>query len=515
MRANTGFVKLRSVAAAAALLLGGAAQAGTVNWQSGTGYWQDTWHWSNFALPGATDDVVVTWPSATGNIIMLGGGYPTQYTSAEIGSLTLGVGNSLQIYAASLRVNGGIVNDGAILLDSSSTASGTLKIGSDSTLAGTGTLTLNNASVIDLNAHTLTIGGAQTVRGSGQIGNGNLINKGLIAVDGGLAFYPGAGSVDNSSGRITVGAHSAIVANQTSFTGGRIITASNGSIYGSLSAYSSPSFAKVTFEGDATFVSYMTLVDATNKGTIRMAGANTLTTVKGALVNDGSIVVDKTLAFQGDARLTGSGTVQLRRTNFPYPSAEIGYLDVAADSTLTIDGSQTVRGAGRILGSTDTHIVNHASVIAEGGYLYLYAADATFDNSAGRLTVAHDAVLGTTGTLILGDASMFTFDVGSSAADHGTVYLQTGTPQALDGTLQLNLGYSAQIGDSFSLFHTDGSMTGTFDQVIAAGYTVSTTYGATDLTVTITGIAAVPEPSSWLLAAAGLVLVGWRARRRA
>lgn len=509
MRANTGFVKFRSpvAAAAAALLLSGAAQAATVNWFGGNGSWQDSWRWSSFALPSPSDDVVVAWPYAFAATVNVSSGYPPSPGNVEIGSLMVGAGNRVQIYAKTLQVNGPIVNDGELQLDQSYSAVSTLKIGTDTTLAGTGKLTLNYGSLLDLNARTLTIGSSQTVRGAGDIGNGNLINQGHLVADGVLSFYPGANTVDNSAGRITVGAQGILSAGQTSFTGGRINTVSGGAIFGS-GISSSTGFSKVTFEGDARLGGFMALTDVTNKGTLRVDTNVAGTSVQGALVNDGSIYVQQTLAFQGDARLTGSGTVWLRRDIGPMPMF-IGVLDVAANSTLTIDNAQTVRGTGRIRG----HVVNRGSLITEGGSLYLITGDGSLDNSAGLFSVAHDGVVGSNGTLILGDASTLSFDVGSSATDHGRIYLMSSTAQALDGTLQLNIGYSAQVGDSFTLLSYVGGETGSFDQVLAAGYTVSTSYGASDLVVTITGVSPVPEPASWLLAAAGLVMIGRRSRK--
>lgn len=518
MHANTGFVKFRSpvAAVAAALLLASGAQAATVSWYGGgNGSWQDSWRWSSFAQPGSTDDVYVTWPSAYGATIMVSSGYPPSQAPVEIGSLTVGASNRIEVYARTLQVAGAIFNDGELVLSQSSySAPSTFKIGSDTTLAGTGRLLLNYGSALDLNGRTLTIGSAQTVRGAGDIGNGNLINQGLLVADGVLSFYPGANTVDNSAGQISIGAQGILSVNRTSFTGGRITSASGGTLMGSGSAFS-PTFSKVLFEGDAKLGGNMALVDAANKGVLRIDGPFETVSVQRALVNDGSIYVDKTLGFQGDARLTGSGTVWLRRSNFPYPSASIGTLDVAANSTLTIDNTQTVRGAGRIRGATDSHIVNHGSVIAEGGTLALFAGDGSFDNSAGRLIVAHDATIGTMGTLILGDASMLSFDVGSSAVDHGKINVMSSMPQALDGTLQLNIGYSAHVGDSFTLLSAGSGVTGSFDLVTAAGYTLSTSFSAGDLTVTITGVTAVPEPASWLLAGVGLLMVGRRLRKQA
>lgn len=516
MGANKSLNKFRSpvTTAVAALLLSGAAQADTVSWLGSNGSWQDAWHWTNFGRPGANDDVSLAWPYAMGATAYLSKGYSSSYGPAQIGSLTIGASNRVQIWAETLQVSGAIVNDGELLLDTSNGVPSSLKIGTDTTLAGTGTLTLKYGGLLDLNARTLTIGSAQTVHGTGgDIGNGNLINQGHLMADGVLSFYPGAGSVDNSAGRISVGAQGILSANQASFTGGRITTASGGAIYGSGGA-ASATFSKLTFEGDARFGGAMTLVDAANKGTLSINGTAAVTSVKGALVNDGSIYVEKTLAIQGDTRLTGSGTVWLRRDSGPFQTF-IGFLDVAANSTLTIDSTQTVRGAGRIRGSANSRIVNQGSLIAEGGTLSLFAGDGILDNSAGHITVAHDAVIGSNGTLILGDASTLAFDVGSSAADHGALYIMSSAPQALDGTLRLNIGYGAKVGDSFTLLSYIGGETGTFDQVIATGYTLTTSYSASDMTVTISGITAVPEPASWLLAGAGLVVVGRRVRKQA
>ena len=79
-----------------------------------------------------------------------------------------------------------------------------------------------------------------------------------------------------------------------------------------------------------------------------------------------------------------------------------------------------------------------------------------------------------------------------------------------------NAGSRAQVGDSFSVLATypGGDLVGMFDRVVAPGFTVASVYDAGGLTVTLTGVQAVPEPGTWALWLAGAALVGARARRR-
>lgn len=510
MRANQGFMKLRSPVAAtvAAWLLCGAAQAGTlVSWVGGDGDWQDTWHWSTGTRPGANDDVSLIW-GANGwvNNVSLSAGYTSQYGPAEIGSLTVGRGVRLAISSDSLKVNGGILNDGELALGANyfGAPDGILKIAADTTITGTGTVSLGWGGTLELNARTLTVGGSQTVRGYGLFNNGNLVNQGLLVAETNAFSFTNVATVNNSAGRISIAANGALGATRSHFTGGRIDTASGGSI-----AAVESTFSKVTFGGDAKLYGTLALVDAINEGTLRASNSGTIS-ARGSLTNEGNIRVDSMLYFQGDAKLTGGGAVWLKRDGV-FTS---GILEVAENSSLTIDTAQTVRGSSLIRINANSRIVNRGSFIAEGGSAALTRPDGTWDNSAGHITVAHDGTFGSYGTLILGDDSTLTFDVGSSAADHGMMYLQSGAPQLLDGTLQLNIGYSAEVGDSFTLLSFYGGEAGTFDQVIATGYTVSTSYNANDVTVTITGISPVPEPASWLLAAAGLVALRRRLRKQ-
>lgn len=514
MRANKGFVKLRSpvTAAITAVLLCGAAQAGTVSWKGTSGNWHETWHWSIYALPGPNDDVVLDLPDSFFATVRLGAEYPPQqYTPIEIGSLTVGRGNRIEIYGTSLQVSGGIVNDGELHMGTGyyNGSVSTFKIGTDTTLAGKGTVSLAYGGVLDLNSHSLTIGSSQTVRGAGDINNGHLINQGLLAPDDVLSFDPSVAWVDNTAGRISIGANGILSANSTNFTGGRIDSASGGGIGGAPVA-AGPAFSNVTFSGDAKIYGRLLLVDSTNQGTLRVNNSAVIT-ARNTLVNDGDIRVDSEMAFQGDTKLTGSGTVWLGRTPWLQTS---GYLDVAANSTLTIDSAQTVRGSGRIRIADGSRVVNHGSIIAEEGGVYVTFGNGTLDNSAGHITVTHDGAFAIYANLILGDGSTLTFDIGSSAADHGMLYTPYFMSQALDGTLELNIGYAAQVGDSFTLLSSyGGAIGGTFDQVIAAGYTVSTSYNASDVTVTITGISPVPEPASWLLAGSGLVMIRRRLKK--
>ncbi|OYV00327.1 MAG: hypothetical protein CFE26_24135, partial [Verrucomicrobiales bacterium VVV1] len=180
--------------------------------------------------------------------------------------------------------------------------------------------------------------------------------------------------------------------------------------------------------------------------------------------------------------------------------------------TLTIGSGQTVRGAGWI-GQGDLSIVNQGTVIAEGGSP-LYLSTTGFDNTGGRLEVAADGQLSSFGTITLGDASQLVFDLTGSFAQHGQLHLGDGAH--FDGTLTLNFsGYTAQVGDSFTLVDFSGTASGSFDAVLAAGYTLEAHYNLNDVTVTVTGVSAVPEPASYALFAGGLLAMGWLRRRRA
>lgn len=512
MRLNKGLKFRAPFTALVAALLASTGQASTVDWYGGAGNWSDASRWSGYALPGANDDVKLGWPYPNGADVFLSYSYPSYITFTEIASLAIGSHSRLQIYGTTLQIGGEIVNDGALVLGRSYSTPSILRIGPNTTLSGAGTLTLNYNTFLDLNASTLTIGSAQTVRGAGDIGNGNLINRGHLIAEGSLSFYPGANSIDNTAGRITVGSGSVLSAMRTHFTGGLISTTSGGGIYGGVGPASAV-FSNVTFEGDARLGGSLTLDAAINKGVLRVSSTAATATIKGAVVNDGDIHVTTTLAVEGNTSLSGNGTVRLVRDTFGIPFPTIGNIDVAANSTLTIDENQTVLGSGRFRGAANSHIINKGSILVDG-VMYAYLQDGAFDNRAGHITVTAGATFGSTGTLVLGDASTLTFEIGSSASNHGALYVASTIPQALDGTLQLNIGYGAQVGDSFSLAKYAGGVTGSFDQIIAAGYSVSASFNGGDLVVTVTGISPVPEPASWMMAGVGLLLIGRRLRTR-
>ncbi|MDY0748199.1 PEP-CTERM sorting domain-containing protein [Paucibacter sp. R3-3] len=479
----------------------GSARSNTVDWQGGSGDWNDLAHWSSAALPDVETDV---------RIVSGASSAPTTVTVSDccmgVRTLVLGAYNRLELNAemAPFVMGGSIVNDGDIYVRATR-SSGEFAFATDTVLYGSGTVWLtSNLAGISLTSGTLTIGLGQTIRGSGVIGAGNVVNRGNILAEGFMTLAAGnGGRFDNSGGTITIGANSYLTVNPRPVSGGRIVG-------GAGSTIRSGEVSDVAFSGDVSLNS-MRVVSGSNSGTLRVS-AGGAASLEGSFENNGDIRIgsrdsyySSVLGLDGDFTLSGTGTVWLLRG----PLGNVGGLQ--ADQLVVLAG-QTIRGAGSFVVNS---FVNHGRFIVEGGLLTMgLPTSGNMENQGGTITIAHDGQWALSGGgLVLDEASTLTFDIGSGQADHGQLVVGAGAPLRLDGTLMLNIGYGAGVGDSFNLL--SGTLSGTFDQVLTTGYALTTAYSADGVTVIVAGISPVPEPSTWVLLLTGAaVLLARRCQRR-
>jgi hypothetical protein len=136
-------------------------------------------------------------------------------------------------------------------------------------------------------------------------------------------------------------------------------------------------------------------------------------------------------------------------------------------------------------------------VINEGGQVNPGA-------SPGKLSVGGDYRQAAGGSLVI------EIDGADAGVSHD--WLSIAGAADLGGDLYLDIGYSPADGTSFTFLTALMGVSGTFDHIYANGWNVVTTYGANEVSVTLT--AAVPEPESVMLLLAGLGVVGVLARRK-
>ena len=226
--------------------------------------------------------------------------------------------------------------------------------------------------------------------------------------------------------------------------------------------------------------------------------------VAGRLTNNGELTVTGDLWTDDDVTFAGTGRTILR------------------DSLVRIEGSAVTIATGHTFGGA-AHLasdagritmVNQGTIVADG-LLYIDLADNALA-SPGRIVIGPDGVL-VVNAIQFEAGSVLQFDVGTDPDGHARLGRLDHAGLRLQGELRLGLtGYAAQVGDSFAVLATypGGDLVGMFDRVVAPGFTVASVYDAGGLTVTLTGVQAVPEPGTWALWLAGAALVGARARRR-
>ncbi len=264
------------------------------------------------------------------------------------GSTTAVVNGGNLACSNTTTVKGTITNNGAI----SFATNAVLSLGADTTLGGSGTLTLpNNGSSIRATADGQTLTNASTINGGsingiGTIGsnlaivnqatglidanissatliiqaNAGLTNAGTLqAENGGTLTFQGTGTF-SSTGTITALTGSAVDLNGGTIAGGSLTTAGTGVINGS----------SVTLDGTSATV--------TNGGNFVVVNS---TTLKGAIANNGTVTFDTnaTLSLGANTTLSGSGTITLGNNGSSIRAAAGG---------LTLTNGSTINGAGTI-----------------------------------------------------------------------------------------------------------------------------------------------------------------------
>lgn len=403
----------------------------------------------------------------TGNFSATGSGTYTGMTNT--GTLTVAPGGN--IYTRGMLTNAGTLAIGG----NSSHGAATLYLGADTLLAGAGTTVLSTsngyAGSINTGGYTLTIGNAQTVRGTGTL-TGSFVNQGTVVADGSLALtlYNGAPKTfDNRAGLVQVANNATLSVSSGTLLGGTVQGLGTGS--------------KLTGG---------TYQDVALTGTLAVAPGSTVTAA-GTLTNDGRLTVagnasygSSTLALAADTVLSGTGQTWLT-TSGSYG----GRINTGA-YTLTLAHGAMLGGSGTVTGT----LASHGTLAPAGNEMGI-----------GKLTLA--------GNLTLGDDALLAID--AAGLTQGSLYdwLAVSGNASLDGAVQLDFGsFSAKVGDSFTFLTFAGTRTGSFDTVNATGYQLSLSYGAHDVTATVTAITPVPEPGTWALMTAGLLAVGGIARRR-
>ena len=360
--------------------------------------------------------------SLTGNATVTGG----SFTTASGGQIRTVGGNAANIANvtnsgtfnvvdnSTLRLAGTIANDGAINMNSAGNSTD-LRVVGNVTLGGSGTTTLSNTNanriVANTSADQLTVGAAQTLQGSGQLGGGsvlNIFNQGTIVAN------------QSSALNVQIGL-GASFQNQT----GGAVRAANG--------------ATLSVLGGTTFTN--------NVGGVVQALANsTVVFQNGAVVTN---LVGNTLSggiWQANSTGGGAGaiTFQTANTNINVNQADI-YL-IGANSVIQgLDSLSVNKTLDQTLSS------NLGSLRIQAGRVFNATANSgNFINGSGALLELSDGTFQSNNLTLANNASNIT-SFGTSALTTNNQINGNGQINVANGTLTIAKGFNLAAGSAASV----------------------------------------------------------------
>ncbi len=499
-RSRAGFPRtgwLPVALAVAVLAFFTSAPASAQTWNGGTdNSWFTGTNWSGDAAPNSAG-AVVTIANATNNPVQLN-------SQAEVSTLSMGTGTSLDLNAGFIVAGGSISNAGSI------TGSSELRLANNLTLSGAGTLTLAGGQIgTDGNGRTLT--NQSTINGFGLIGS-----------DAGIDFpnlsLNNSGTIDaNSSGNtLTIGGTGGSFTNSGTFeatgggtlqlstpapinnNGGLVLASGSGS---TVNVSSSIQGGTITTNGGGVVQSSGTgELDGSSNGAITIsdgstytAGGSSNTKIQGTLnlgtSTGGTLALSNTLELVNNTTLSGPGSVVMTGgqigtdgngrtlTNSAGTTIQgfglIGSDDAAdfPNLSLTNNGTVNANSSGNTLtiGGTGGSIVNNSLFEATNGGTLSLASNAPVQNfgtiTAGpgsTVDMSTDIVGGTlttVGTGVMqttaGGATLDASSLGAITLSDGSTYTATAGTTKIQGTLNLgtSTGSTLALGGALELIN--------------------------------------------------------------
>ena len=511
--------------------------------------------------------------TASGNLVIDKGsiGRVTNSTSGNINvndgwTLLIKDTNSASSTTSKIR------NDGNINVGGTG-AGGTLAfndggLGKTFVLTGSGNIYLSgaNSSIVGITGdEKLTIGPSQWVQGTGTIASSiaGLTNNGTIEANGSLVVNATLLNFDATTHTLTSGQYfadtnstlqlSGVNSIQTVYNAGVgvqagglitgngttnalanltniVASGSGGGVFGGVG------FAGAVFRGatqtitpvGGVFTNKATLVDGGAGQAIAeflvREGANV--TVQGNVVNTSTDTMTSTAGFT-EALVTVDGTGSQLTVNGNFansqsstlPGADFATVTLSNGGNLTINGTFTQTGDGATLEIGNGSTLTATAVDLEGGWLVgtgTIVGDLINNNGVinpgdpGTLTVEGDFSQGQNGLLILD------FSSGDPATGFDNLSI-TGNAN-VDGTLEVDLlnGFTPTLGETFVILNFAGTLSGDFATLnfpTFNGLTFEEIINGHDITLVVTD-AATPEPATFAPAIAGLLALGYAARRK-
>ncbi|NCT84572.1 MAG: DUF4347 domain-containing protein [Comamonadaceae bacterium] len=389
------------------------------------------------------------------------------------GSVTLGTSSTLQVTGATTIDNAIVLTgDATISTPANATLSGVISGASTLTKAGASTLTLtgtNTYGATTVSAGTLSVAGdANLGSGTVTLGSGStLAVTGATTIDNAIALS-GNATVDTAANTTLSGVISG--SNNLTKTGSAVLTLTGSNSY---SGSTSINAGTLSVASDANL----------GAGALNLANGTTLQ-ITGNTTIDNALALTGLVTVNAGAAATLSGTI-----------SGTGSLTKTGSSNLTLSGSNTNSGATTV--AAGTLVVNgstsSATMVASGATLAgsgTLGGDVTVQ-SGGTLSPGNGGAgtLTVNGNLTLASGSTLALDINGTTA--GTGYdrvVVNGTVDVSGATLAVTHGYAAGSGDSYTVIVNDAAdaVTGTFGGV-SEGTKINAAGNGTELTTSYVG----------------------------
>jgi autotransporter-associated beta strand protein len=213
-----------------------------------------------------------------------------------------------------------------------------------------------------------------------------------------------------------------------------------------------------------------------NAGVLQLGNGGTTGSITGNVLDNATLIFNRSNAYQFDGVITGSGAVQQNGAGITTLTAANLYAGVTTVNagTLLVEGSiaasnLTTVNAGGTLGGTGTI----GSTVINGGTL-------SPGHSTGTITV--------NGNLAMTAASTYLVEVSPANADRTNV---TGTA-TLGGNVLTVWSPGTYLPRTYTILHADGKLNGTFAGLTAVGvpanFATSLSYSANDVILNLTAV---------------------------
>jgi T5SS/PEP-CTERM-associated repeat protein/autotransporter-associated beta strand protein len=438
-----------------------------------------------------------------GTLTLSGSSSYTGGTTVSGGTLDVTTGGAIAHSSAALAV-GTTTGSGAVVVSGGSISVGDTTLGRDASSAGT--LTMSSMSSGSFTSSgTLLVGG-----GSGATGTLDILGGTVATRDTAIGSGSSSGIATVSGGTWTNTADLSIGNGTLAITGGIVV------VGGTLSESTANS------------------IDLQAGGVLRIGSGGPGGELQANLDFDGALVFDRSGAASYGGTLAGTGTLTKEGS---------GTLTLTSAGSFSYTGQTTVAAGSLLVSGT---LANSAVVVESGAFLGgsgRIAQSVTVANG-GSMSPGTDGTISllTVGSAVLEAGSQVSFGIladgglsGTAGVNYDSIRITNSSGVDFGGTLRLDFANSVPVanGQGFQLFALDGgNPVGHFASVVAAGTGAYagvgfyrrgpdewvSTYGTTEQYLRfdeLTGrLEVVPEPSTWVMAVAGLAAAGWMARRK-